>query len=118
MKKMILAISMDAPATPPKPRMPAISATIRKVTTQPNITRSYDPLSVSIWREREHRVDYRNNPGLEQRFRAVPEAAKIKIPRQKERNPRPAPIAKSSGPQRDNSCQSPAGTPICPSILL
>jgi len=24
MKKMILAISMDAPATPPKPRMPAI----------------------------------------------------------------------------------------------
>src|SRR5712671_994849 len=35
---MALAISMDAPATPPKPRMPAISATIRNVTTQLSMT--------------------------------------------------------------------------------
>ena len=37
MKKIALAISMDTPATPPKPRMPAINATIRNVTTQLNM---------------------------------------------------------------------------------
>jgi hypothetical protein len=39
MKKMILAISIDAPATPPKPRMPAISATTKNVTTQLSMVR-------------------------------------------------------------------------------
>ena len=34
MKKMILAISIEAPAMPPKPRMPAINAMIKNVTTQ------------------------------------------------------------------------------------
>jgi hypothetical protein len=34
MKKMILAISIEAPAMPPKPRTPAISAIIKNVTTQ------------------------------------------------------------------------------------
>ena len=37
MKKMILAISIEAPAMPPKPRMPAISAMTRNVTTQPSM---------------------------------------------------------------------------------
>jgi hypothetical protein len=37
MKKIALAISMEVPATPPKPRTPAINATIRNVTTQPNM---------------------------------------------------------------------------------
>src|SRR5665213_1446141 len=37
-KKMALAISIDAPAIPPKPRIPAISATTKKVTTQLNMT--------------------------------------------------------------------------------
>src|SRR5205085_213141 len=49
MKKMILAISMEAPATPPKPRMPAINAITRKVTTQPNMTR---PLSLDCGSKR------------------------------------------------------------------
>ena len=40
MKKMILAISIEAPAMPPKPRMPAISAMIRNVTTQLSMTTS------------------------------------------------------------------------------
>src|SRR5260370_1313504 len=40
MKKMTLAISIDVPAMPPKPRRPAINARIRKVTTQLNMTRS------------------------------------------------------------------------------
>ena len=39
MKKMILAISIEAPAMPPKPKMPAINATTRNVTTQPSMTR-------------------------------------------------------------------------------
>ena len=46
MKKIALAISMEAPAMPPKPRMPAISATIRNVTTQLSMTRT--SVSVSI----------------------------------------------------------------------
>src|SRR5438477_4695154 len=39
MKKIALAISMETPAMPPKPKMPAISAMIKKVTTQPSMTR-------------------------------------------------------------------------------
>jgi len=38
---MILAISIEAPATPPKPKMPAISATIKNVTTQPSMVGSF-----------------------------------------------------------------------------
>ncbi|MHC2681770.1 acyl-CoA thioesterase FadM [Bradyrhizobium diazoefficiens] len=40
MKKMILAISIEAPAMPPKPRIPAISAITRNVTTQPSMVKS------------------------------------------------------------------------------
>jgi hypothetical protein len=40
MKKMTLAISIDVPAMPPKPRRPATKAIIRKVTTQLNMTRT------------------------------------------------------------------------------
>jgi hypothetical protein len=40
MKKISLAISMDAPARPPKPRTPAISAIIRNVTTQLSMVRT------------------------------------------------------------------------------
>src|SRR5712671_5141794 len=36
-KKMTLAISIEAPAMPPKPKMPAISAMIKNVTTQLNM---------------------------------------------------------------------------------
>jgi len=43
MKKIALAISMDAPAMPPKPRIPAISATIKNVTTQLSMIRT------SVW---------------------------------------------------------------------
>ena len=39
MKKIALAISTEAPAMPPKPKIPAINATIRNVTTQLNMTR-------------------------------------------------------------------------------
>ena len=39
MKKIALAISMETPAMPPKPRIPAINATIRNVTTQLSMTR-------------------------------------------------------------------------------
>jgi hypothetical protein len=38
--KMIFAISMEMTATPPKPKTPAINATIRKVRAQPNMKRS------------------------------------------------------------------------------
>jgi hypothetical protein len=40
-KKIALAISMDAPAMPPKPRMPAINAMTRKVTTQLSMTLTF-----------------------------------------------------------------------------
>src|ERR1700739_4815341 len=39
-KKIVFAISMDARGIPPNPRTPAISAIIRKVTTQLNMTLS------------------------------------------------------------------------------
>src|SRR6266576_2130947 len=39
-KKMTLAISIEAPAMPPKPKMPAIRAMIRKVTTQLSMFRT------------------------------------------------------------------------------
>src|SRR5260370_36862358 len=42
MKKMILAISIEAPATAPKPKIPAINAMIRNGTTQPSMTRTSD----------------------------------------------------------------------------
>ena len=35
--KMSFAISMEMTATPPKPKTPAINATIRKVRAQPNM---------------------------------------------------------------------------------
>jgi hypothetical protein len=37
---MTLAISIEAPAMPPKPKMPAIRAMIRNVTTQLSMTRT------------------------------------------------------------------------------
>src|ERR1700719_2379418 len=52
MKKIALAISMEAPAMPPKPRTPAMSAMIRKVTTQLNMT-------ISDWSHFQHRRDAR-----------------------------------------------------------
>ena len=50
-KKIVLAISMEAPARPPKPNTPAINAIIRKVTTQLNMTRSSSPIprNQSVW---------------------------------------------------------------------
>src|SRR5229473_953444 len=41
MKKMVLAISTEAPAMPPKPRMPAISAMTKNVTTQLSMIRTF-----------------------------------------------------------------------------
>ncbi len=46
MKKMILAISIDAPARPPKPRIPAISAIIRNVTTQLSMVKTSVSMTV------------------------------------------------------------------------
>lgn len=44
MKKIVLAISIETPAMPPKPRTPAINAMTKKVTTQLNMIQT----SVSV----------------------------------------------------------------------
>ena len=69
MKKMILAISMEAPAMPPKPRIPAINATTRNVTTQLSMTRPLFRCCLAIGATAASRIDCRNNPARERRFR-------------------------------------------------
>src|SRR5437879_6503042 len=75
---MILAISIEAPAIPPKPRMPAISAMIRNVTTQLSMTRP--PIS-TVWLEQQRddeRLCCRTNPASERMFLTVPGAKSAK----------------------------------------
>src|SRR5262249_28256872 len=62
MKKIALAISTDAPAMPPKPRTPAISAMIRNVTTQLNMV-------LSSW-ARQRPDPVRTMRGWERQFRS------------------------------------------------
>ncbi len=62
MKKIALAISMEAPAMPPKPRIPAINATTRNVTTQLSMTRPRLAVALAMAATAASRIDCRNNP--------------------------------------------------------
>ena len=120
MKKMVLAISMEAPAMPPKPKMPAISAMIRNVTTQLNMTRPLFHFGFDIARDRQRRASAaETNPSLG-----------TKVPRGSRRQnrekfcvgrgtkSRPEARIRPTASRRDNSCQIARRSPICPAILL
>jgi hypothetical protein len=80
MKKMILAISMEAPANPPKPKMPATNAMIKNVTTQLNMFKtSVSTFCSTSARGRFSRLGCGNKPRLEQMFLPVPAAETVKI---------------------------------------
>src|ERR1700738_685769 len=86
MKKMTLAISIEAPAMPPKPKMPAIRAMMRKVTTQLNITQPLRSIPSSFEpRPGASRLGYENNPELKRKFPLVP-APKTTKKAQSDRN--------------------------------
>src|ERR1700744_3698338 len=112
-KKMILAISTEAPAMPPKPKMPAINATIKNVTTQLNMV--LIPVSTFRFESRRDRQDSARDlkaveliqPGSES------SAAFKRQNRQKSRHLAGTKSAGGSGKRRrDNSCQIASRTPI------